>query len=461
MTYITQMRNILITCLFFTISLSGLFAQNNKFPRLEADVQIKNFATSTDNADWNALFDIAFWASTVDPVTASNKITEESKSAYKEKIKNIVETFDKELGTSEAKSQVEKAEYILKFLHKNIFTTYSLNQTRIDTLLTNGRFNCVSSAMMYVVLAKHIGLDPRGVITKDHAFVCLEIGGENIDIETTNAYGFDPGKRKDFHDDFGKTTGFAYTPPGNYRTRQTITQIELCSIILRNRIADLEKAQKYAEAVPLSIDRYELLKTRKNATVSLLFEDPAVELDNAIFNLQAFYLNKKRETDALAWADISANLIHDTKRLHEAEAAATNNLIVKSLRAGKISQAESDLSQNEKRLSVDELKTLKGMILDASLTELVNVSKNDEATLNAIKQLDTAGQTGLVDKKRIEELKQTVTKNRIAYFHNTFATYFNKKDFKGAGQILQQATLEFPGNKLFETDRKNLDKVQS
>ena len=64
------------------------------------------------------------------------------------------------------------------------------------------------------------------------------VNGQQIDVETTNPFGFNPGARKDFTDSFGKVTGFAYVPPGNYSDRRSIGEKELLSLILYNRVSE-------------------------------------------------------------------------------------------------------------------------------------------------------------------------------------------------------------------------------
>ncbi|GMO26301.1 MAG: hypothetical protein Ta2B_06450 [Termitinemataceae bacterium] len=427
------------------------------FPRLENDPKIQTFVI--DNPSWQEIFEIALWASGAEASTYD---------LYIEKINAIAKELKDAMasGIKEKADQKEKAEYILNFLHKNVFKNYSANQTRIDTLLKDGRYNCVSSAVMYSVLAKYAGLDPKGVITADHAFVTITIDDEIIDIETTNKYGFDPGKRKEFQDNFGKATGFAYTPPGNYRNRQTISLLELDSIIIRNRIADLEKTNKFAECIPLAIDRSALLKNRKDPTESKLFTDPNSELQDVLFNLGASYLNKKMELQALDWADTIKNLKIekfeiDKKRLSEYEVAIVNNMIAKDVRSKKFNDARNNLDKNTDRLDTKKVLEFKGMILEAELTEIVNTSKTDETTLAALKKIDDAASTGLIEKKRIDQLKQIGTQNRVAYYHNTFASHYNKKDLDGAEAVLVKAAAEFPNHKQFLNDQKTLEKART
>ncbi|MDR2370681.1 MAG: hypothetical protein LBD71_04310, partial [Treponema sp.] len=240
---------------FFLFAVFPLAAQPAVFPSLEPDGRAAVYAGAGPDYSWELLAEIGLWASGSGPADSG---TDQAR---------LIERI--RAGAAELKADpllpadpAERGEYVLSFMHKKFLKSYSLIQTRLDTLLENGRYNCVSSAVLYLVLAQSAGLDVRGVMTKDHAFASVNINGELVDVETTNPYGFNPGNRKEFHDGFGRLTGFAYVPAANYRDRSAITPIELVSLVFSNRIADLEKRGRFAEAVPLAISRAALLEGR-------------------------------------------------------------------------------------------------------------------------------------------------------------------------------------------------------
>ena len=63
-------------------------------------------------------------------------------------------------------------EALLVFLHgpDGVLRKYRASQTRVDILLDEGSFNCVSSALVYYVLARGLGMAVGAVGTRDHAF---------------------------------------------------------------------------------------------------------------------------------------------------------------------------------------------------------------------------------------------------------------------------------------------------
>jgi hypothetical protein len=95
----------------------------------------------------------------------------------------------------------------------------------------------------------------KGVQTPDHAFCVLTVAGRDIDVETTNPFGFDPGTSKRFISSFTKTTKYSYVPPGDYARRKTITEKDLVGLILHNRAVEMHGKGRYLTALRLSVDR--------------------------------------------------------------------------------------------------------------------------------------------------------------------------------------------------------------
>lgn len=169
-----------------------------------------------------------------------------------------------EPGAAGIKLDKTAAEKILKYLHRHIFKKYMEKQTRIDVVFRDGTYNCVSSAVIYMFFAKSLGFRVKGVRTKDHAFCSISAGGRDYDVETTSPYGFDPGEKKIFTDQFGRTTGYTYVPPGNYRDRSTISDRQMLGLILYNRNAFLTTQRDFISALGPAVDAYALLKKTLN-----------------------------------------------------------------------------------------------------------------------------------------------------------------------------------------------------
>jgi tetratricopeptide (TPR) repeat protein len=471
------------------------------FPRIEPDpkaFEYYDLGRKNKGYSWNELAQISLWASGDSAASNLEKI-----NAMAAAIKNSPEF---------PSSNREKAEFILSYMHKNLLKSYSLYQTRIDTLFSNGRYNCVSSAVLYMILCKSAGIETSGVMTKEHAFVIVHNGGENIDVETTNAYGFDPGNRKEFHDNFGRLTGFTYVPVQNYRDRQTISQIELVSLILNNRVAENERQNRFIESVPVAIDRAALLVgnalTANTASPEseTIFIDPRKDLMDRLFNFGAMLLRSGREEDALQWAAAASPVYPDESRWNEFILAAVNNNIVKLTRANKLSDARNFLEKNKALISEADYNSLDTTLVDRELLASANrirSAADGDSVVSAINQafnikrieekravellnftvLKTAevlsGSSGsrgagrnwreaitylenaidsLGANRELEQALNTYRSNLATDYHNRFATEWNKKNYNEAERILNEGLALFPNDRQLLRNRDTLDR---
>ncbi|MBN1798197.1 MAG: hypothetical protein JW822_06455 [Spirochaetales bacterium] len=154
----------------------------------------------------------------------------------------------------------ELGDDLLRYIHNQYLGRYNVKQTRVDELLEKGTYNCVSSAVFFLIVSRSLGFSTYGVKTTDHSFCAIQVGENTYDVETTSVYGFNPGEKKEFTDDFGKVTGYAYVPPGNYSAREIIGEKELLFLILHNRAVVSFDKKQYADAVSIAVDGYELIK---------------------------------------------------------------------------------------------------------------------------------------------------------------------------------------------------------
>ncbi|MCL1959950.1 MAG: hypothetical protein FWF68_10150 [Spirochaetes bacterium] len=442
---------------------------------------------------WKELAEISLWA--------SGNLSE----ANLEKIRTVVETLNKT--SAMPSSGREKAEFILTYMHRNILKSYSLYQSRIDTIFSNGSYNCVSSAVLYVILCTSAGIDVSGVVTKDHALAMVHINGEDIDVETTNRYGFDPGNRKEFNDQFGKTTGFAYVPARNYRDRQTIGKIELISLILINRISDDERKNLYSDSVPLAIDMAALLlgeisgSVSKTSSQNSLFEDPNVYLMDRIFNYGVWLLRAGKEEDYLMWAAVASPVFPDNQRWQEFNMAAVNNRISKLLRENKLTDARNFLETQKIKLTQANYAQLDNILTDAELLNSANRIGSAADGNNVISAIEHSLVNRKINSKRANELitfavqktasllcaaperdwrsaisyienalnrfganreleqsLRTYRGNLATEFHNRFAAEWTVKNYDEAESILIKGLAEFPNDRQLLADMETVKK---
>lgn len=83
-------------------------------------------------------------------------------------------------------------EHFLRADSRSPLAGYDADQSRLSELLRTGIYNCLSSSLLYLVLADQLGLTHAGVIMPSHAFVQITLpDGRIADVETTTADGFD------------------------------------------------------------------------------------------------------------------------------------------------------------------------------------------------------------------------------------------------------------------------------
>ena len=95
-----------------------------------------------------------------------------------------------------------KGEKLLHAMHASFFASgggqenelvegYDSKQSQVSTIFKNGRFNCISSAILYMILARYADLRVEGVVTAHHAFIqILDENGRMIEVETTSKLGY-------------------------------------------------------------------------------------------------------------------------------------------------------------------------------------------------------------------------------------------------------------------------------
>jgi len=469
-----------VLCVFFVSG--ALEAQS--FPSLEPAPQAYEYARriAHSGGHWRNLAEASLWASSVNAGPGA----EGKAAAYMERLEAAVVELAAEL-PHDAK---EQGEYILGFLHQRFLKSYAANQTRVDEIFVSGRYNCVSSAVLYMVLARSAGLDASGVVTRDHAFATVKIGAESIDVETTNRYGFDPGNRKEFHDAFGKITGFAYTPAKNYRDRMTIGGAELVSLILTNRISVLEDEKRYVDAVPLAINRAGFL-SGSAVQHNELFSDPRQDMMRCLFNVGVHFIQTGREDNAIVWAEYAQARFPDPPGWEELYKTAINNKLVKLIRTHKTSDAHSALTALQSKLSSETYRELEAMVFDTEAAEKVNAVRNSGEAQAALVFLVEAGERLLPQRQeemrtkvildeaerlrkaqksaealswlesavrqygantKLETALRTLRQDRIAELHNEFANFYNKRQYEQAKISIQRSLQEFPGDRTLIQD---------
>lgn len=178
---------------------------------------------------------------------ASGVVESAKRQAYLKQLDGIEAEAKK--AVAGAGAPLEKGEALLKFLHAGpMKNKYAAKQTTLSGILDTGTFNCVSSAVMYNVIGRRLGLDLRAIEVPDHAFAILYDGDKHADVETTNKLGFNPERDARVIQEFEKETGFRYIPDRHRDQRREIGELGLLAIIYSNRSNEADKEKNHGEA---------------------------------------------------------------------------------------------------------------------------------------------------------------------------------------------------------------------
>ncbi|MDR1867138.1 MAG: hypothetical protein LBQ77_02585 [Treponema sp.] len=467
---------------FFFTSAALSFSAETAFPQIEAESWAYQYASlgQQDQLMWQDITRLSLHAS---GISASQQ------ALLEQRIFDMVKAVRSDPALPV--NLRERGEYILTVIHSKFLKKYSSGQTRIDTLVQNGTFNCVSSAVFYMIFARAADMEVQGIMTHDHAFVSVNVGTksqpERVDVETTNKFGFDPGNKKEFQTAFGQT-GFVYTPAHNYRDRTNISQLELISLIITNRMSDIEKRKDLESSITLAANRAALLSNRSNPVPSsnAIFPDPIKTLTDRLRNYGAFLSNSGYEAEALQWSQ-QVQSDYPDPWWEEFNYATVNNWVNRLVQRKQFSQARQTLNANADFLTGDKYAELNAQLTDS---ELVVQSKSIRTVREAENFLVTVNNTysqALISTSRATEMRsfaiakiaeiyakekgtkeamqylestialygstsqlntmlRTYRANRVSELHNTFARLWNSGNKETASIFLKGALEEFPDN---------------
>jgi len=333
-----------------------------------------------------------------------------------------------------------RAEKVLLFMHEHLLKVYDVRQTRVDILVEEGSFNCVSSAVLYLLLCRSIGLKVWAVRTADHAFCRVEAGKTAYDVETTSPAGFDPGSKKEFKDEFGKVTGFSYVSPANYAGRQEVDERGLLALILYNRVAFLSEDREYGAALGPAVDAYTLLGD----------EESYDRLIVAFSNLASWHGLHGDYRKGVELIGQAADSVSHNSTLIKIKSDLLHNWIIELVENKKLENAASLLNDEHYRdfLGRDEWKTLSIYIYQLQAREAAATSFDRAAQIikNAVTSVGADPE---------------LSRSYEHYVHNHFVQFFNNQRFVEADGVIDQGLAFMPRSSLLLKDKalvaENLD----
>jgi len=143
-----------------------------------------------------------------------------------------------------------QAQAILEFMHRRILVGgYQLDATDLSVALEQGRFNCVSTSVLFNYLAAQFGLGSCGLEVPGHAMNRLLLPDGTLDVETTCPGWFrlieDP---KSHADPADKTIGSPAARHASPTHARQLSRVQLVAMIYYNRAVDLLADKQFARA---------------------------------------------------------------------------------------------------------------------------------------------------------------------------------------------------------------------
>jgi tetratricopeptide (TPR) repeat protein len=211
-------------------------------------------------------------------------------------------------------------------------------------------------------------------------------------------------------------------------------------------------------------------------------------------------MNAGQETAALQWAAQASVRYPDDDRWQEFIHAALNNLVVKHIRAQRLSEARGALDANAALLKGDAYSRLEALVLDAELVQRSMAMGTADEAQAVLLSIDDARGKGALNEGRARELRNFIIlkegerlsnatgpqaairyteaaiatygrdsqlegalrvyrNNRLAELHNAFADLYNRGDYDGAARFIRAALEEYPGNRNLTQDRDLADRA--
>ncbi|MHB8897631.1 MAG: hypothetical protein ACYC6Y_02670 [Thermoguttaceae bacterium] len=264
------------------------------------------------------------------------------------------------------------ARELFDFMHREILVNgYELECTDLAATLEHGKFNCVSSTVLFNCLASRLGIEAVGVELPGHAMSRLRIGGKDLDVETTCPAWFslqhDPERRAAL---IAKTIGVDFQAAGPHVGRE-VSSVELVAMIYYNRGVDLLTAQRFAEAAAANAKALRLDPSSQTARGNLLatLNNWAITVGSGREYERAIDLLKQGMSLDPSYETFAANYVH--LYYQWSETLCTRNDYSQAL--GVLGQADPGM------LGPDRLAQLRQRVYRRWARQMVQEGKSDRA----------------------------------------------------------------------------------
>lgn len=345
-------------------------------------------------------------------------------------------------------NELENAELIMKVMYDNVLSNYSRRQTKLSVMFKTGNYNCVSSSLLFLALAKDCGLDARIQETSVHAFITVYTkDGQKFDVETTNPAGVNPGEKKMISQNSSGSKKYTIVPKTYYSNRVEISDRKAVTLPAKNICAELSDKNEFEKGIPLAASVYEFV-TKEKAAVRKDYD--------AICANFAAYANQNRQYEA-ALKLLRAVMGHYGKSdlLVRNYNDIAYNAVAESCNINDFKNARNLLVSYNYYLTEKTTQEIIDMIFESEMLEEIQDLMHQNKFLEAAKLADEA----LLRQSQNQQFKKAKSNslyNHGVTVHNQVVPLLNNKEYKEALQILENALKDNPSNQMINDDIKKI-----
>lgn len=189
--------------------------------------------------DWRALLKLAL-------VASGGPRDPEELAELEGEVDAFLDTHRRDL--TAIRDHLQRARKLLSLLHSDVFKTtegrnvgrYRAAQSQLTVVMQDGTYNCISSALLYMVVARAVGLQALGVKIPRHAYVELRLpDGRRADVETTTERGITLSRGRSWFRSqsrrWGRARGIAALTWQQYQRRQVVSPLRFVADNMYNQ----------------------------------------------------------------------------------------------------------------------------------------------------------------------------------------------------------------------------------
>ncbi len=331
----------------------------------------------------------------------------------------------------------ENAEKILSFMYEKILSKYNFDQTRLDQALESGVYNCVSSAVLFMHFSKRAGIPVLAVETPRHAFCVIFDGEKKIDVETTNPYGVNPGKKRTTDLGSGRTK-YITVPAKDYAGRHQVDDRRAIGMIYNNRIVQLQKKKLDAQTVGLAVDSY-FVQGKSQVSKN--------DLELCVSNAAANLSNAGKELEAINLLESAEKEFGQSQRWTKSIFNCRRNHVLKLVKELPFEEGLSAAKENREKLLPADYAELK------EYAWLLGAQKaGEKMDWPLAVQIAERGLKDFPQSKKLLNCRNIFTNNYAADFHNAAADLFNSGKKGEAVEKIKEGLKVLPQNKILLSD---------